>query len=248
MASNLLPRLHLLPRWPSSGLPPDAKRLIFIRHAEGWHNKDYFEKPNYMADGLGETEAYWDARLTPEGKAQSQRLAEKLESRSGPPGQTQLVAVSPLTRAIQTATIAFPSNMTTTRPQFVATSLCRERVWTHQCDRRRPRHVLESEFPHVDFGQILQGDDDEMWPHKEIEPDPFNSTAVAARGLKFLDWLWERPEQEIAIVSHWVFIRTLLRQFDHAELHEDFGNAEMRLVTLARVEDEEEATGGKEEL
>ena len=244
--------LQLIPRWPTVA---DGKRLIFIRHAEGWHNKDYYEKPNYMEDHLGETEAYWDARLTPEGEKQSWNLAQKMQWRNQAQ-LVELVAVSPLTRAIQTASIAFP-NITVKdatggemqrRVPFVATSLARERVWTHQCDRRRPRHVLETEFPHVNFSEIQEGDDDEMWPHKEIDPDPFNSTAVATRGVRFLDWLWQRPEREIAIVSHWVFMRTLLRQFDHKELHADFGNAEMRMVTL--IKDEDHATGehGHDEL
>ena len=41
---RLTSSLILLPRWQAV---PDAKRLIFIRHAEGWHNKDYNEIPNY---------------------------------------------------------------------------------------------------------------------------------------------------------------------------------------------------------
>jgi len=228
MARSLAPNLLLLPRWPS--MPSaDAKRLILIRHAEGWHNKDYYERPNYMADGLGETEEYWDARLTPTGVAQSAKLSRRLKDVGI---NVQLVATSPLTRAIQTASIAFPQP----RPPFISTSLARERVWTHQCDRRRSRATLEREFPYVDFSEVADVEDD-MWATKEIVPDPMNSNAVRARGRKFLQWVWERPERDIAVCSHWVFLSHLLDLFPdiNREIGTNLSNADMRLVTLVRA-------------
>ena len=41
-----------------------------------------------------------------------------------------------------------------------------------------------------------------------------------------------RPEQRIAVVSHWVFYTHLFRLFDSEELHARFGNAEMRAMRL----------------
>ena len=248
---RLTSSLILLPRWQAV---PDAKRLIFIRHAEGWHNKDYNEIPNYMSDGLGETEKYWDALLTPHGISQSQELARKLAD-DADAEKVRLVVTSPLSRAIQTATIAF--NVGGPHPPFVATSLARERVWNHQCDRRRERHQLELEFPHVDFPDLATGPD-EMWPHKEIEPSPFNSTAVAVRARLLLQWLWARPESTIAVCSHWVFLSTLfalpeLGDTLAAELGTNFSNAEARHATLVRAplptgHDDEKVQVTKEEL
>jgi len=96
------PEAVLVPGWPADA-PPGAKRLIFIRHAEGaraapqnpprplprrpvlgarrtagWHNKHAREMPNYLVDNLGLTEAYWDARLTPEGELQAGLLSVSL--------------------------------------------------------------------------------------------------------------------------------------------------------------------------
>ena len=236
LATNLL----LLPRWVPSA-PEASKKLVFIRHAEGWHNKDYNDIPDYMARGLGETEAYWDARLTPLGEQQGRDLATRLEPEVAP--QVRLVVVSPLSRAIQTAALAFPE--ASSRPPFLATSLCRERVWTHQCDRRRTRSELASDFPFVDFGQIADGSD-EMWAHKEIDPSPMNSTAVSMRARSLLHWLWARPEKEIAVVAHWVFLRHLFGLFpEDSELGADFGNAEHRLATLVEAP---AAAASKEEL
>ena len=248
MQRLLAPNLLLLPRWPSS-VPADAKRLILIRHAEGWHNKDYNEKPNYMADGLGETEAYWDARLTPDGVKQTEALEAKLKPHAS---TVQLVTSSPLTRALQTASIAFPDR-SKGHVRFVATSLARERVWNHQCDRRRARTDISAEFPHFDFSEIADGAD-EMWPHKETEPSPFNSSAVRVRAREMLQWIWARPESgPIAVVSHWVFLTHLLGLFNETEgLAADIGNADMRMVTLLRAPDEadkgKEPERGREEL
>ena len=200
-----------------------------------------------MSQGLGETEAYWDARLTPLGEQQSRELAERL--RMAHPS-VQLVATSPLTRAIQTGSLAFPEAQSG-RPPFVATSLARERIWSHQCDRRRSREELEAEFPHVDFAEVAPGAD-EMWDTKELLPEPNNNTATSARAYRLLEWLWARPEEDIAVVSHWIFLKHLLGLSpEHPELLADFGNAEARPVVLATRAPATPATeppAGKEEL
>ena len=222
--------LTLCAGWPSDA-PEGSKRLTFIRHAEGQHNKDSRELANYYPEKLGETMTYWDAQLTALGREQSYTLATKLQwrQRSGLP---QLVAVSPLTRTLETASIAFPNETVHGwRPPFVATSLARERIDVHTCDGRRPRSVLEEEYPHVDFSEIAS-EEDEMWAHKENDPSPLESLACMARGRSLLRWLWQRPEQDIAIVTHWVFLSHLFRQFPLGELQKNFGNAEMRMVTL----------------
>lgn len=147
------------------------------------------------------------------------------------------MVVSPLSRAIQTASIGFANATTSTgvrvvAPPFVATSLARERVWVHTCDRRRSRAVLEAQFAHVDFSEVAEGDDD-MWAHKEDEPSADDSRAASQRARLLLQWLWERPERDIAIVTHWVFLRQLFRLFPvRREWSDRFGNVEMRHVTL----------------
>ena len=75
-----------------------GKRITFIRHAEGWHNKDGREKENYYADKLFLTSAYSDASLTPDGKEQAYTIAVKQQWRMQN-GKPDVVVVSPLTRA-----------------------------------------------------------------------------------------------------------------------------------------------------
>ena len=234
-ASDL--ELDLVRGWPERPAGSRAKRLTLIRHAEALHNRDAREIPNYFADGLGHTQAYWDAPLTPHGEEQARLLAGKLQWRQEK-GSPQLVAVSPMTRTLQTASLAFldipnPAYGRTPlrRPPFVATSLARERMGNHTCDGRRERAALAADFPHVDFREVADGPDD-MWEHKEMEPDQMDSTACAARAERLLRWLWERPETEIAVVSHWVFLSHLLRPYALPAEYVKMGNAEMRFVTL----------------
>eukprot|EP00967_Tisochrysis_lutea_P060939 scaffold78013_cov37-Tisochrysis_lutea.AAC.2 len=72
-------------------------------------------------------------------------------------GIPQLIATSPLTRAIQTVEIGFPNRTEdgAPRPPVVATSLARERISHHQCDRRRSVSELQDKFGSwVDFSEV----------------------------------------------------------------------------------------------
>ena len=227
--------LSLAPGWQPE--LPFAKKVVFIRHAEGIHNRDAKEIPNYFADKLGYGMTYWDAELTPTGREQCALLSKVLPEQAG---VLDLVAVSPLTRTLRTAALAFPN--ASSRPPFFATSLARERIALHTCDGRRRRSELQSEFPWVDFSEITS-EEDEMWDDKETEVEMTSpggevfkhSAKCAARGVELLRWLHRRPEQHIAVVSHWVFLLHLFRPFtQYPELQSRFGNAEARVTTLHR--------------
>lgn len=142
--------LEIRPGWPSATAfqTEQLKKITFIRHAEGLHNLHERELSNYYQDTLYMTDTYWDAKLTPTGEEQAYTIAVKQQWRRQQ-GLPEVVVVSPLSRTIQTATIGFP-NMTIAAgtfpaPPMVATSLARERVWIHKCDKRRARDVLEKE-------------------------------------------------------------------------------------------------------
>lgn len=202
------------------------KTILFVRHAEGWHNADEKTLPNWRSDRLGETEAYRDAKLTPAGVAQCDVLRRRLQNETKP----DAVVVSTLSRAIQTATLAFVEGPF----PYVATELARERVSTHKCDQRSFKSTLVTNFPHVDFDQVTSEDDD-MWVIKENQPEEYASTACSQRALDLLAWLYARDEPRIAVVSHWVFLRHLFRQFP-AIPDEPFANAEMRAVALSPLD------------
>lgn len=63
--------------------------------------------------------------------------------------------------------------------------------------------------------------------------------SVAARGMKFMDWLWTREEKEIAIVTHSVLLQDTLRMYSKEchptiryEMSKRFANCELRSMVL----------------
>ena len=186
------------------------------KQAQALHNKDEAELENWDRDQLGYLDKYRDTDLTTLGEMQCRELAKQWEN------QVDLIVVSPLTRTLKTATMAFPQGP----HPFLATELARERIAYHKCDQRSPISSLRTKFPHVDFSQVSY-DDDVLWETKENDPDEFNSTKCKDRALELLTWLSSRPERRIAVVTHWVFLRHLFRIFPDADLHDiKVGNAE----------------------
>ena len=217
------------------GVPPleGCKDVYFVRHAEGIHNRDSREVPNFGTT-LSLTEAYRDSPLTFTGMKQCDKLAEEVSALKVPP---EIVIVSPLQRAIHTAQLGFRYNPTTP-PPFLATELARERISVHTCDWRRPKSVIEKDFPFVDMS-LIESEEDDMWLSKEMTPAEYDSDDCRARAAKLLHWLLDRPETTLAVVAHWVFYTHLFGLFSGgsdggAALREKFGNAEMRRVRLCR--------------
>ena len=230
--------------------PPESdscKTIYFVRHAEGIHNRDSREIPDFGTT-LSLTEAYRDSPLTPRGIEQCAALAEEVRGLAVPP---EIVIVSPLRRAIHTAQLGFRPSASSSPPPppFLATELARERISVHTCDWRRPRSEVAKEFPFVDLSEVAT-EEDEMWLHKEVTPAEYSSDACRARAAELLHWLLARPERTLAVVAHWVFYTHLFGLFKTDDgggggggattptaggddaLQAKFGNAEMRRVRL----------------
>eukprot|EP00929_Paragymnodinium_shiwhaense_P029919 TRINITY_DN17056_c0_g1_i3.p1 TRINITY_DN17056_c0_g1~~TRINITY_DN17056_c0_g1_i3.p1 ORF type:complete len:336 (-),score=17.51 TRINITY_DN17056_c0_g1_i3:41-946(-) len=189
--------------WPvnSPSLPPDAKVLYFVRHAEGTHNvnKEY-RLPIHL-----------DAKLTAVGEAQCKELAGK--TRSLP---VDVIVSSPLTRCLQTASLGFSHALSIGTP-LVAQEHIRETV-NFCADRRRLLSAIAADFPLVDFS-LIETEEDALWARYEAifgdylafqahrESDDFESLAV--RGRAALCFLASRPEKYIAVVSHNAFLTHL---------------------------------------
>ncbi|KAL3788205.1 hypothetical protein HJC23_004672 [Cyclotella cryptica] len=209
-----------------------SKILHLVRHAEGTHNLCEIEskKPIHL-----------DARLTQRGVEQCLKLSSHTKNL-----RVEAVLVSPMTRCLQTATLAFPhiygpvntssKNIVYDSEEeldgfdasvpFIAYEEWRETV-NLLCDSRRPIHILQSEYPHVNF-QFISDDHDPLWSYYEKifgshdshfsrreSGDPsglYNRVHSAWRVLP------NRPEKEIALVGHSAFFMHMFTPlFD--ELH-----------------------------
>ncbi|XP_078430648.1 phosphoglycerate mutase-like protein 1 [Wolffia australiana] len=229
-----------------------CKTVHLIRHAQGIHNvqgeKDH---KAYMLPEL------FDAHLTPLGWQQVDNLRKHVHS-CGLSKKVDLVITSPLLRTMQTAVGAFGGEsycdgmdsiplMTANAgnssrsaisslncPPFLAVEECREHLGVHPCDKRRSISEYKKLFPAIDFS-LIENDEDVLWEADVREPIP----DVAARGIKFIDWLWTRKEKEIAVVTHSGFLHHTLSKIGNdthpvikEEISKHFANCELRSMVL----------------
>ncbi|KNY23236.1 histidine phosphatase family protein [Methylobacterium sp. ARG-1] len=176
---------------------PETTRIICIRHGESTFN---------AARRLGGSDpGLLDARLTPRGQAQAREARERLKDIP-----FELVVVSPLTRAIETAAILFGEHPS--QPRVLVEVLHRE-CQESSCDVGRAASEIAAEFPHLDVGHLP-----EVWWHAEpgcevggypVEPRHLFDARVAG----FRDWLRARPETTIAVVGHGTFFYHLTGTF-----------------------------------
>jgi len=203
----------------------------------------------------------WDARLTTVGIEQAQKLRAHLAQRpSGGRSFTafDLVVVSPLTRTCETAYHIFgpgrkpgtpsfldpgvaPEGSAEARrgeripaPRILVREECRERWGHYVCDGRRPIAQIIQEFPSFDFSEVAYNED-AFYTENARETDEH----CCERGVHFLQWLNQRPEKCIAVVTHSSFLRHIFSQFG-GNLHKDdmdslqrlAGNCELRSIVM----------------
>ncbi|KAI3933113.1 hypothetical protein MKW92_002269 [Papaver armeniacum] len=204
-----------------------TKTLHLVRHAQGVHNVE--GEKDFSAY---KSEEFFDAQLTPLGWEQVDNLHKHVHE-CGLDKKVELVIVSPLLRTLQTAVGSFgpvryadekdftPLMManagnsyrstisSSNTPPFVAVELCR--------------------------AQFIEDEEDVLWQADVRE----SREAVAARGMKFINWLWTRKEKEIAIVTHRGFLRQTLAELGddchptvQKEIRNPFGNCELRSVVI----------------
>ncbi|KAJ1626302.1 histidine phosphatase superfamily [Pavlovales sp. CCMP2436] len=194
-----------------------TKRVMLVRHGHTEMNA-FIHRLNIVArltPGF-EDPMMIDTRLTETGERQAEGAGRTLQVAHDmlePGGRVQLVVCSPLTRALKTAELAF-AHAGGNVPRIVH-PLCAERRW-HGSDLGRERPVLEREFPGCDFsllpsrGSWGYARESEPETHPEGGPIPEESEpAFIARMQAFHAWLDSRPEQRIAVVTHWGVIYAL---------------------------------------
>lgn len=206
-----------------------CKDILFVRHAEGIHNRDEAKYPDFHTSGRSTWPDYYDAPLTDLGRDQAKRFVLPSEAIKMP----QLLVTSPLSRAIDTCLIAFPGYG---KQNIVATDLCRERISKYTSDVRKSRTELEKLFPTVNFSLLQTDLDVQFETSKEMIPHEYNSDACKARAQNFVNWLLlERQEEHIAVITHWVFLQHLFQVENVASsAQEKVGNAQGKLVRLCR--------------
>jgi glucosyl-3-phosphoglycerate phosphatase len=137
--------------------PPPArptKTLYIIRHGVTEMNVALAAK-RWGSKGFKD-QMLWDTVLTPEGQKQAADLNKAIK-RMVLPGEIQTIVSSPLTRALQTAELAFEGWEGTPR---VVCPLLRERLYLSS-DVGVRRSTLTPRFPTWDLSEL--GTNDEPW-------------------------------------------------------------------------------------
>lgn len=235
-----------------------TKIIHLIRHGQGYHN----------VAGHANPEAYksidfMDAHLTPYGWAQARKLNSHIKQ-LGSRFRADAIIVSPLMRTLETAAGVFGSGLwqeddlppplmlrqsevpgkraaqeaisAAGCPPLIAWEGCREHLGQHPCDKRRPIREIAPRFPAVDFS-LIGSDEDVLWQSANWRE---SHEEIRRRGVKLMHWLHQRPESQLAVVSHSSFLFFMMSAFGHAaapsvqsELHKWFETCELRTVVLA---------------
>lgn len=167
-----------------------SKYIYCIRHGLAEHNKNY----NKYGVTTFYDPKFCDTRLISEGFSQASKLRETWKDID----KIELVVVSPLLRTLQTANELFKNR----NVPIIALELCREYPMGLQtCNKRSSKQTLIDKFPHINFDD-LQTDNDNLWlSHREESIDELN-----LRIDKFKEFIYNRPETNIAFVNHSSFI------------------------------------------
>lgn len=217
----------------------DSKVIHFQRHGQGYHNLMYavlsdagapildVYDPDPQNNPFVRPEMV-DSPLTELGREQC--LARRAHAAQLAP---EVLIVSPLHRALQTAQITFRDFEG--KIPFIAHEACREEMGLLICNKRRPLSDTIKEFPSIDFSIMEETaeEEDNLWdPEKRECPK-----AQSQRIYDFCtDFLRQRPEKEIAVVGHsaWLFnlCNTVLDCGQDDDLRSWFGTSEIRSMQL----------------
>ena len=170
------------------------KDIYLIRHGQSTFNAH--------CESCGGDPMLFDARLSDLGVAQ---VADARQAAAGI--GADLIVVSPLTRALQTASGIFGDR----RIPTIVSSLHRERLES-SCDVGRAPALLAPEFPMFDFDHLA-----DIWWHDgekddrgiAVEPDHSFSRRVG----EFSRWIAARPEATLAVVGHGTFFHSLAGRY-----------------------------------
>ncbi|KAG5518518.1 hypothetical protein PMAC_002914 [Pneumocystis sp. 'macacae'] len=186
------------------------KEIYIIRHAQAVHNKT----KNYNLK---------DPELTEFGKDQAKLLLLHYDHLK----EFDLIISSPMRRAIETVLIAFDGflslrNSKNTHHKSIPLIILPElqEISNRNCDTCSSLEDLQSQFPYLDFS-FCTGN----WLLKtgffSYEPSMIEKRASWVR-----DWVSDRHEQKIVLVSHMEFIKYLV------DCSKPWANLEIKKFTL----------------
>mmetsp|Transcript_11375 Transcript_11375/g.26768 ORF Transcript_11375/g.26768 Transcript_11375/m.26768 type:complete len:332 (+) Transcript_11375:156-1151(+) len=225
-----------------------TKTIHLQRHGQGFHNLicDMWREKNLRIDFDSSDpdlnpvvrEEFLDPPLTETGRRQSKDRRIQCATLS-----PQLVIVSPLLRCIQTAKLSFVDHLpsangkndpkSTNYVPWVAHEGCREDLGLLVGSKRRPISDIVTDHPDIDFSAI-DYDEDVLWETYGMRRETL--LEQSERIYNFMtEYVRNRPEQDIAIVTHSTILFTLLNavmDIESEDLRSWFLTSEVRSMTV----------------
>ena len=169
-----------------------APRIHLVRHAQGLHNVST------------ENTTIHDPILTTLGQQQCGELQRKFPHHQG----IELIVSSPIKRTLYTALFSFQDDIKNRGLKIIALPELQETSGL-PCDTGSEPRELANMFRSdpIDFTLVLPG-----WNVKEGKWAP-EKQAIAQRAQEAREWLIQRPEKEIVVVTHGSY-----RSFDDTAL------------------------------
>lgn len=163
-------------------MPPT---LHLVRHAQGFHNL------------CVANHAMYDPQLTPFGKQQCAHLQKVFPYHD----QVDLIVASPIKRTVYTALLSF-SDIIASKKLTVITLPELQETSDAPCDTGSEKAEVEREFEGqpVDLALVVPG-----WNSKKGKWAPA-AKAIEERCRVARNWLKNRPEKEIVVVTHGGFL------------------------------------------
>jgi broad specificity phosphatase PhoE len=198
------------------------KILILMRHGEAKHNtfeREYAQSKGVPREKANDDENYpVDPMLTGKGCGQmlnvSRRTATFFNKTTGL--QPNLVVVSPLRRAIQSAIISFPTYTPQASlldtPSWICHPSCMELANGNKSEFVSSVKDLKETFPGIDFNlfedYLIDGNVDELNGKAKV-PLFESKLDLMERTDEFLSWIKEREERVIVVSSHATWLQSL---------------------------------------
>tara|TARA_B110000090_G_C13372856_1_gene442784 strand:+ start:304 stop:2229 length:1926 start_codon:yes stop_codon:yes gene_type:complete len=210
-----------------------SKTVLFVRHGQAEHNQAL--ESHYMSgDAVLNMYAtkFYDSPLTKKGIQEAVQLSKRLRALKKTP---ELIVTSPLRRALETTSHAF-AEIGQHVPHIVLEHW-RERHGRFPCERRHTATEIGQRHGSFDVSRLMEHD--ELW---QWEREPRAKSIERAEAA--LRWLFDRPEEHIAVVSHSNFLskslftkkNAMVKMMDEGLLA-SFDTCECREIRITRCMD-----------
>jgi broad specificity phosphatase PhoE len=162
-----------------------APKIHLVRHAQGLHNL------------CTENTILPDPSLTPKGRQQCTELQKNFPHHRG----VDLIVSSPIRRTLYTSLLSFHDDIKTKGLRIIALPELQETT-ALPCDTGSAPAELANEFAGepIDFTLVQPG-----WNDKTAAKWIPEEAAIAKRAQEAREWLYQRPENEIVVVTHGSF-------------------------------------------